>query len=405
MKKLIPAVVLSCHTMGLAVIRSLGLKGVPVIALYYQKGDMGYVSKYAKESIHTPHPEKYPQEFIHLLVSIANKIGPSVLIPADDATLSVVSKNRKILDQKFIVACTEWEITKKFIVKKYTYQLAEDIGISVPRTIVPDSIAEVESYGREIQYPCVAKPCESHKYFERFRRKMVKVDNLDQMKSAYQQAKEAGIEVMLQEFIPGDDSNGVNYNSYFWKGQAVIEFTAEKVRLSPPGFGIPRVVVSKDIPEIIAPGRKILKQMGFYGFSCTEFKKDNRDGIYKLMEVNGRHNRSALLAVDCGINFPWIEYKNLVQGEIQPVNAYQKGRYWIDEYQDLFSNAKFYKQENFSLKEYFRPYVGHHTFSVFDIDDVQPFFKRLIDLGKRLLSLLLPQQSNDIFGSKKGVSK
>ena len=33
------AIVLSTHTMGLGVIRSLGEKGVPIIAVYYDRAD------------------------------------------------------------------------------------------------------------------------------------------------------------------------------------------------------------------------------------------------------------------------------------------------------------------------------------------------------------------------------
>ena len=52
------------------------------------------------------------------------------------------------------------------------------------------------------------------------------------------------------------------------------------------------MVLSEHVPEVIEPGRKILQAMGFYGYACTEFKRDPRDGSHKLMEVNGRHNLS-----------------------------------------------------------------------------------------------------------------
>jgi len=122
--------------------------------------------------------------------------------------------------------------------------------------------------------------------------KMAEVDNPGQMIDAYRYATEAGCEVLLQEIIPGDDMNGVNYNSYFWEGRPLAEFTAKKVRGGPPGFGSPRVAISKHVPEVMEPGRRILQAMRFYGYSCTEFKRDARDGVYKLMEVNGRHNLS-----------------------------------------------------------------------------------------------------------------
>ncbi len=209
---------------------------------------------------------------------------------------------------------------------------------------------------------------------------MVKVENIKQLLSAYEQATDTGIQVMLQELIPGDDTQGVNYNSYFWNGQPLVEVTAQKVRLTADGYGVPCVVRSKEIPEVIEPGRKILEGMGYYGYSCTEFKKDVRDSVYKLMEVNGRHNRSTLLAVRCGINFPFIEYKHLTQGELPAKRTYRTGIYWIDEVRDVIQGPQYCYKERYSLLQYIRPYLGPHIFAVFDVKDMKPFVKRCTDL-------------------------
>ncbi len=398
---MVPAIVLSSHTIGLGVIRALGIMGVPIIAVYYEKHDMGYVSKYVKEKIYAPHPEKYEDQFIDLLMEYAARFSGSLLIPADDTTLTAVARHKILLERHYKVACTEWKITEQFIDKKYTYALADNIGVPSPKTIVPESLEDVERYGKSIEYPCIVKPCQSHRYFQVFRKKMVRVENFDQMLSAYKQATDAGMEVMLQEFIPGDDTQGVNYNSYFRDGEPLVEFTAEKVRLSPPEFGVPRVAINKDIPEIIEPGRKILQALGFYGYSCTEFKKDARDGVYKLMEVNGRHNRSALLSVRCGINFPWIEYEHLILGKQPSTNSYRSGIYplgkkatseisnrvyWIDEFKDVIHSTKYCIKERYSLIQYIRPYIKPHIFATFDWKDPMPFIKRCFDLIKKVFS-------------------
>lgn len=47
--KMKSAIVLSAHNTRLAVIRSLGEAGIPIVSLYYDKNDMGYVSKYVKK--------------------------------------------------------------------------------------------------------------------------------------------------------------------------------------------------------------------------------------------------------------------------------------------------------------------------------------------------------------------
>ena len=385
-----PAIVLSTHTMGLGVIRALGIMGVPVIAVYYDSGDMGYLSKYVKEKIYAPHPEKAEDQFIDLLIQSATRFSGGLLIPASDETLTTVSRHKNLLEHNYIVACTEWEITERFIDKKRTYALADTVGVPAPKTIVPQSIEDLEKYSQAMHFPCLVKPSQSHRYYDLFKKKMVRVDNLDQMVAAYQQAADAGLEVMLQEFIPGDDSQVVNYNSYSWNGEPLVEFTAQQLRKAPPEFGAPRVVMSKDIPEVIEPGRRILQAMGFYGYSCTEFKKDPRDGVYKLMEVNGRHNRSSLLAVRCGLNFPWLQYKHLVQGELPSPSLYRTGIYWISLDRDVVYSAKYYHKERYSLMQYIRPYLRSHVFDIFAWKDAKPFMRRCINLVKSAIQTILP---------------
>ncbi len=382
--KLVPAIVLSSHTMGLAVIRALGVMGVPIVVVVYEeKEDMGGASKYVRGKIPAPHPEKFEEQFIDVLVKSADRFGGSLIIPTSDETLAVASRHKALLERHYLVACTEWNITEQYIDKKRTYALAEANGVPAPKTTVPHSTEDVEKYSSTIRYPCLVKPCQSHRYYDRFKRKMTRVENLDQMLAAYQEASDAGLETMLQELIPGDDTQGVNYNSYSWGGKTLVEFTAEKVRNAPPGLGSPRVAISKHIPEVLEPGRKILQAMGFYGYACTEFKKDPRDGVYKLMEVNGRHNLSGLLAVRCGINFPWLHYRHLVCGELPSGSDFRTGIYWIDIIRDIGYSIKCFNKERFSLSQYIRPYLSPHVFAILDMRDPKPFVRRCINLAKR----------------------
>jgi predicted ATP-grasp superfamily ATP-dependent carboligase len=388
-KVLSPAIVLSTNTMGLGVIRALGSMGVPIIAMYYDKGDTGYLSKYVQERVYVPHPEKSEDAFIECLVEYADHYSGGMLIPTSDATLATVSRHKMLLEQYYLVASPEWEISQLFIDKQRTYALADAIGVLAPKTRVPHSIEDVERYGQMIQYPCLVKPSQSHQYYDQFKTKMVRADNFDQMLAAYQQAAEVGIEVMLQELIPGDDSQGANYNCYFWDGAPLVEFTAKKIRSGPPEIGSPRVAMSSHIPEVIEPGRKILEAMGFHGYACTEFKQDPRDGVYKLIEVNGRHNLSTLLAVHCGINFPWLHYRHLVQGELPSAPDQETGMYWIDMTRDVGYSLKSRSREKYSLGQYLRPYLSTHTFAIFDWKDPKPFVKRCLDLAKTAYQTLM----------------
>jgi D-aspartate ligase len=385
----LPAVVLSTHTMGLSVIRALGSMGVPVKAIYYERNDMGFVSHYSSTSRCFCHPEVNEEHFLNCLRDYSSQCEGALLIPADDATLGVVARHRQLLQQHYIVACPEWEITRKFVDKKHTYIIAENAGVPAPRTMVIGSPADLERVADTVGFPCLVKPCQSHQYFAQLRKKVTEVGNFQELTAAYQQAARFGFEVLAQEFIPCPDTDGVNYNSYFWDGEPLVEFTAAKVRLSPPIFGLPRVVVSRQIDEVLESGRKILKAMGFYGFSCTEFKRDSRDGVYKLMEVNGRHNRSCLLAVACGINFPWIEYVHLVHGLKPSPMPFEEGVYWIDEFRDLMHSIQYFGREGCTIRDYFKPYRTKHVFAVYDARDPKPFLKRCADISRTALRALV----------------
>ncbi len=99
-----PAIVLSTHTMGLVVIRGLGMMGVPIIAVYYNEGDMGYVSRYVTQKIRAPHPEEFEDQFVELLVESSSRFGGGLLIPTDDTTVATVSRHKSQLERHYTVA-------------------------------------------------------------------------------------------------------------------------------------------------------------------------------------------------------------------------------------------------------------------------------------------------------------
>jgi D-aspartate ligase len=384
--RMIPAIVIGTHTMGLGVIRSLGRMGVPIVALYYRSDDMGFVSKYVRERVPIWHPENNESRFIEHLVNLASRFPGSPLFPVSDESLKIVSKNKRLLQNYYKVACDEWEIVRKLLEKNFTYELAKSVDIPIPRTSTPANMDEVLTFAKDLDFPCLIKPVESHRYYALFSRKIVKAQDLAQLVTAYQEAEDAGLKVMLQELIPGEDSLGVNYNSYFWKGQPTVEFTAKKIRSSPPELGSPCAAVSREIPDVLDLGRKFLAAANFSGYSCTEFKRDPRDGIHKLMEVNARHNLSTLLAVNCGINFPWLHYRHLTDGIVPEKSHFRENLYWVDVERDLPYIPKRVFRQKESLSQILEPYVNSHITAVYDIWDIKPFIKRYIDFGKQAIS-------------------
>ena len=374
--ELAPALVLSSHLAAMGTIRCLGVAGVPVVNVHYADSDFAYMSRHVRDQVRSPHPERDEQGFMDALVDCASRFGRCLIVPANDATLGVVSRRKQELEAYHVVAAADWSVVEKVIDKRHTYELAHAIGVPAPRTENPESRDDVERIAATFMFPCLVKPRVSHRYAEIFGAKVARVRDASELVAEYHRATAEGIGVMVQEYIPGDDSHTFNYDSYHARGE-FIEFTAQKLRLAPPLFGLPRVVVSRDVPELIGPARRILQALGYTGYSCTEFKLDPRDGVHKLMEVNGRVNRSILHPLASGLNYPLIIYRDLMLGEPTAVPRRPAGRaYWIDLASDVRYSARGWRSEGQGWRGYLRPYAGRKVFAVGDGMDVMPFLKR-----------------------------
>ena len=258
-------------------------------------------------------------------------------------------------------------------------EVAERAGVEAPRTVSPSSYDELEALAERLRFPCLVKPAESFRYNRAFGVKMKRVHTPDELRTAWGEAHELGIGTMVQELIPGPETGGVNYNVYVVDGVPRAEMTSCKLRLSPRDFGYPSAVVSRHVPEVIAPGRAIVAAMGIEGFANVEFKQDERDGRYQLMEVNGRPNMSGRLAVRCGVDFPLLTYRHLVHGEVPVAPSWREGVHWVNEFKDTRILLDRWRDGRLPWFGGLRPYVSTGVFATFDPRDPRPFLARVRD--------------------------
>jgi predicted ATP-grasp superfamily ATP-dependent carboligase len=376
----LPAIVLSGHTMALGVVRALAAMSVPVHLVHYAPKHFAQASRHLIGHWRAPDPELEEMAFIEFLLTGRAGFEGGVLFPVCDATLVAVARHKDALSNRYVVACPDWPVTHACIDKCITYGLATEAGLATPATFHARSLQEAERYAQRADYPCLVKPTESHRYYERFGRKMSVVKDAADLLARYREVLDAGLEVVMQELIPGADERVVNYNCYMADGRPVAEFTAEHTRNGPPNFGSQRVARSRWIPEVIAPGRDLLRALEFEGYACVEFKRDRRDGQYKLMEVNARHNLSTALAVRCGINFPYIDYRHRTGNRSAPVHAFARGVYWIDLCRDIGFSLRYRAEEKYSWRQLLEPYWSPHVFAIADVRDPMPLVRRIVFL-------------------------
>lgn len=380
------AIVFRCDINGLAVIRSLGRRGIPVVTVDYTKKALGFSSKYSCESIIAPHPELDKDKFISFVLEKSDVWAGSILIPIYDEELAIFSYHRKELSKHYIPSFPDWEVIKKIVDKKGTYEIAARLNIPIPKTFPLDSVTSLDRLPNGIGYPCLLKPRRGHEFFGKFKRKAFIIEDLEQLRASVAQASEVGCDMLIQELIPGKDDQLYAYAAYYDReSRPLAEFTGRKLRQSPPFLGVARVAESTQTEELISPSRQILKSLSFFGICGLEYKKDVRDGKFKLIEINGRSFRWMGLPIKCGVDFPWIMYNDLVWDKKLHVSGYKTGVKWINETQDIPFAVKHPNREGLLSKEYLSPYFAPKTFAVFARDDWKPSVK---EWYPRFLSVL-----------------
>jgi D-aspartate ligase len=378
-----PVLVLGGYAQGLAVVRALGRRGIPVFCVYSSKNEAARRSKYARSSYRSPDPVLDEADFIEYLLSLAALHPGAVVIPTTDETLTAVARAKSQLAERFLVACMDYQRLESVLDKRRTYEVAERNGIPAPKTFTPTSFDELRECGRVLKFPCVVKPTSTYPHFATFGRKMTKVNDASELALAWRAVAAAGIDAVVQEFIPGSETAGVNYNAYVDDGEPVAECTAQKIRLSPPEMGFPTVVVSKPLPEVVELGRQVLRAFDVQGFSCTEFKLDARDNQFKLMEVNARPNISGILSVECRLDFPYLTYTHLSCGTYSVNGDWEPGIYWINTLTD-FRQAVHRPPR--ALREFMKPYRSDHVNAVLDWSDPAPFAADCVRAARMIFS-------------------
>ena len=134
---------------------------------------------------------------------------------------------------------------------------------------------------------------------------------------------------MVQELIPGGDDTLYTVGSYLDRnGAALGVFSGRKLRQTPPVIGTCRVGEAVWEQGAVDAALRLLRRFGYFGLSQVEFKRDTRDGNFKLMEINPRLWQWHGLAAACGIDLPRLAYADLVGETPSPAAMKHAGRRW-----------------------------------------------------------------------------
>ena len=196
---MITAIVVSGATQGPGVVRSLGRQGVSVTVVSYDKRDIAPSSRFVRQVLRAPHPDKDEAQFVRVLLEAAHRSPGSLLIPASDAALGTVARHKTSLeDAGLIVASDDAEVTETLLDKAKTFALARSAGFGGLVTFAPSNEEDVRRFCESADFPAVLKPELSHIYRELVGVKWMRADSTEEALRAYAVAGRT-VEGVLQD--------------------------------------------------------------------------------------------------------------------------------------------------------------------------------------------------------------
>ncbi len=307
---------------GLAAIRSLGRAGIPVLALDHRSSPLGFRSRYATP-VPVPDPAVDEEGFIARVAEIE---GPAVVFPTHDPPLNALARNQERLPG-LLFPFPPWSALEAIQDKRHQLEAAAAAGVATPETRYPESAAEACAAAAELGWPVLVKPQHPDGFKRRFGMQAFRCETPEQAELAYVDAEPFG--PMVQELVPGGDDELYSLGSYLREdGEPLGLFCGRKLKQVPPVIGTCRVGEAVWVQEVVDSGLRFLRGLGFHGISQVEFKRDPRDGAFKLMEINPRLWQWHSLAAACGVDFPVIAYRDLTGEKVEPVSMNGSGRIW-----------------------------------------------------------------------------
>lgn len=368
------AFVLSVSTPnGLGATRSLGREGIKVVAVDHKRSAAGLRSRYCHPLV-LPDPAACPEETLHGLLAAGEGLSEKgVLFPCSDAFVLFLSRYRGELSERFSFCIPSPEVLEGMINKRKQYELAERIGTPLSPTFYPSTMADVDRIADRLTYPAFIKPYYSHLWYERFGNKGFKVRDEKELMVRYQEVFSARLEALVQSIIQGPNTNHVKVCAYYdqERGRLAL-FLTRKLRQYPTEFGVGTVMSSIHDDAVADIGIRFFEGIGYQGIGSIELKLDDRDGHYKLIELNPRLWAQNSQATAAGVNFPLVQYLDVTGQRPAPATTYRDDIRWRDSLEDIQAFWWYHLRGQISWGDLARSWLRTDCHAYFASDDVGP---------------------------------
>ncbi|ETA75122.1 carboxylate--amine ligase [Ligilactobacillus equi] len=270
-----------------------------------------------------------------------------VLVSCGDGYSELISKYIDELKQHYVCNYIGEKLFNRLGNKESFYEVCEKYGLPYPKTkiITKEMVADATKIELPFDFPVALKPSNSIEWLSihfEGRKKAYILDTRQEFDELLPKIYKAGYtdKLICQDFIPGDDSNMRVVNAYVGLNHKVRMLALGHPLLedpSPSSVGNYMVILPEQNQQIFDNIQKFLESIDYVGFADFDLKYDERDGIFKVFEINIRQGRSSYYCTLNGCNLAQILVEDQVYHTKQDEILYgEVERVWLGAPEKIF---------------------------------------------------------------------
>ena len=268
-------------------------------------------------------PETFRQNVADVAAEFSDKTV--LVMGCGDSYVKLAAENKEFFPANCIAPYIAGDTIGKLNNKEYFYELCDQFGIDHPGTFVYRKEMG-HDFELPFQAPYICKPSNGVAYWEHpfeGNEKVFTCPDRKNLEEVLDKVYAAGYPdtMIIQDFVPGDDSNMRVLTCYSDRNAKVKLMCLGHVLLeehTPHGIGNHAVILTEVNEEICQKVKAFLEEMNYVGFSNFDIKYDTRDGKYKFFEINCRQGRSNYYVTGAGYNIAKLLVEDRVEGKDLP---------------------------------------------------------------------------------------
>ncbi|HYN08698.1 MAG TPA: ATP-grasp domain-containing protein [Vicinamibacterales bacterium] len=267
------------------------------------------------------------------MIEICLRYRIDVLFPTNDVEARHIARHSDQFEQFGVTVVVPQVDRLERAQDKYQVAVAaQRIGFPCPRTFLYESHIQAADAAQQLGFPLVVKATDSRgsigvRFVQSPRDLSAHIDDLLLTKHR----------LILQEYIPGGRERSLNF-VIDQQGQVLHAFALRKMHYLRPSLSTAVEVVHPP-PEMEA-AVELLRALRLWGVCVLQTKIDERDGRYKLIELNARFGNNARILFRFGADLP-LALIAVARNESPTLCPFRPGTIGVSPFEDVIAALVF----------------------------------------------------------------